>query len=70
MVNSLSLRLSTFLSVLEQVRQGIIRNPKKSVRKSANSTGIRKSSVHVIMKKKEKKFYYGLFAPLASIPMG
>lgn len=34
------------------VRNEIIRNPRKSIRKIAASTGIKKSSVHVILKKK------------------
>lgn len=34
-----------------QVQQEIIRNPRKSVRKIAASTGMKKSTVHVILKK-------------------
>lgn len=41
-----------------QVRQEIIRNPRKSVTKIAASTGIKKSTVHAILKKKLKLHPY------------
>lgn len=39
---------------VSQVRSEVIRNPRKSIRKIAASTGIKKSTVHVILKKKLK----------------
>lgn len=41
-----------------QVRQEILRNPRKSVRKIAASTGIKKSTVHMILRKKLKLHPY------------
>lgn len=42
---------ATTLEHVVQVRQEIVQNPRKSVRKIAASTGIKKSKVHVILNK-------------------